>query len=286
MTKIKESRNPGSTAIKIKNEMNLLKALIIGEKSVHTLMEELKVSQQTIAVHIADLEKRGYIKQVAQEDRRLRVLKITSKGLVLLSELDFETKGKIFSVLVFSDIGRVFDNYFIFDARLPDNIFYELFDKFKDNKACLEKQDQENLIAGEIELIRQCRQALEALKLPTLPPLKYNLRPMFFEIISKTISDAIIYISIKALETGKDDLLDFLKALPALLMHQIARTGLSDEEVKKCLLNVSIFEDYYKKSQSITPERYKKVMVAFSGKNRKTLSEEEKKAMELITEKI
>ncbi len=267
------TKNSASTAIKTRHENGILKALLPSPKNVHTLQEEIKVSHTTISTLLKDLENKGFIKQFFRDNRREKYYKLTSKGLKRLKEIAPELKSSIFTAHVFFDIDKIFQFNFIFDSRLPEELFKEMFENFKLIYNNTEyPTNRESLFTY---LLDDCLYLIGQKKIPPLD-LLLNLREEFYDFLYKQIGEAILYLSIKYSEEKKPEILALLFNLPLLLANRIEdianggdkfkehQIGINNQ-YKKQISRWNIYEDYFYTSQNITSiEDYEKKKKSFA----------------------
>jgi predicted transcriptional regulator len=83
---MKNIKNHPSTDIKIKNQENILKALLTGNKNVHKIEEEANISHQSSCVHLTDLEKRELVMRVPCDNGRFKIYSLTPQGFLKLNQ--------------------------------------------------------------------------------------------------------------------------------------------------------------------------------------------------------
>ncbi len=269
------AKNPGSTAIKIENRIRILKALLYNEKNVKTLRKELDLSHKTITTHLNSMEKDGLIKQFFSGNKREKFNKITSKGLKELNELDNELKGRIFTAHVFSDINKLFQFDFIFDNRLSEESFKEMFEGLK--TIYNNTENPERRLALLTVYQDDCLGIIGQEKIPPLDSA-LSLRKEFFEFLSNQIGEALLFLSIKYSEDKKLDNLTLLSTLPMLLTSRIeGMANIGDEDkVNKRLIAIknqfkihnsrwNVYEEYLQVSRNMTTvKNYEKMVKTFA----------------------
>ncbi len=268
------TKNSASTDIKTRHENGILKAILQNPKNVHTLQEEIKVSHTAISTLLASMEKQGLIKQFFHNNRREKYYKLTSKGLKRLKEIAPELKSSIFTAHIFFDIDKIFKFHFIFDSRLPEDLFKEHFENFKQ----IYNNPESPAIRDSLFnlLLENC--LYNPIGQEKIPPLdsSIHLRKEFFDFLYKQVGEAILYLSIKYSEEKKPDILSLLFNLPLLLSNRIEGMANGGDKFKENQISINnqfkkqisrcnIYEDYFNTSQNITSiEDYEKKMKSFA----------------------
>lgn len=90
---------------KEKTRLEILRNLL-ERTPLEILEKKVSVKRSTLFKYLTPLEKEGLIERIFQDDKRKRIFKITSKGKILLNELDNETKNRMFTNEVFRDINK------------------------------------------------------------------------------------------------------------------------------------------------------------------------------------
>ncbi len=268
------TKKSASTSKKRKKyEIGILKALLPSPKNVSTLKDEIGVSHQTISVLLPALEDNGLIKQFFGDNRREKFYKLTSKGLKKLKQFAPEMSGRIFTAHVFFDIDKIFQFRFIFDSRLPEELFKKMFEHFKliynTTEYPTKRETLFNIfLENSFLMIGQQR----------IPPLDSLLivREEFYDFLFEQIGETMLYLSIKYSEEKNPEILTLLFNLPLLLSNRIEEMATDGNEFNECQIAINnqykkqisrwkIYEDYFNTSQNITSiEDYEEKMNSFA----------------------
>lgn len=245
--------------------IQILKIILIDELSLDDLVNQLQncpnpIKRSTLFKYLGTMVNEGLIEPIIDViDRRNRRYKITLKGLELLNELDTDTKGRIFTALVYTGVNSILNNWRIFDDRLPENTFNELMKMLK--------QMDDAAKQGNIKLYEQMnknfskRRNEELAKLKKIAESDVSLRYEFYDILSRFISAAVSYISVKFIENKKIETINLLNNLPHLLATRLMIYNVPTAQIQnKDAVIWNLIDKYYEQSQTITPEKYKKIL--------------------------
>lgn len=258
---------------RIKNEtrIQILKTLLLGELSLDDLINQLQKSpnplqRSTLFKYLGPMENEGLIEPIVNTaDRRERSYKLTLTGLELLNEVDGATKGRIFTALVYTGIDSILGNWRLFDARVPENVFKRLMEMLR--------QMDDASKRGAIEQYEQLNEHFlkrggeELAKLEKLADSEVPLRYEFYDVLSRVVSAAVFYVSIKFIKDKKIDTINLLNNLPHLLAARMMLYNVPLTQIQnKDPVIWEMFNKYYKKSQTITHEKYKKILEIYEEK--------------------
>ncbi len=239
-------------------QRDVLRCLLSGGQGFSELKKNLGYNDMTLTRQLKSLETIKYI----SHDHATKTYKITSKGLTLLNQVDVETVGMLFTSSAFVEIDNFLFCCFIFDARIPVDDFNNLF------KRTIELANQipcPSLREIYLEIKSKYDGVLLNQNLPKIMSTELVLRNEFFFILSKIISDLILYITIKSTEDNNPAALSFMATLPKLLESRFHQYGLNFNQFKKHIATWSALEVCYQKSKKLTPEGYKKIVKSFGG---------------------
>lgn len=240
-----------------KKQRDVLRCLLAGNKGFTELRKALNFNDMTLTRQLKFLENNKYISY----NHVNRSYIITSNGLILLNEFDIETKGKIFAISVFEDIDTLFKSYFFFDDRISNETFNDLKELLIITSQNLDQKDQEAVTEWSIKIFEHYLSVLKDQNISFIQPCDLKLRPEFFDILSKIIGSSIMYLSIKYMENKDPVTLHYLSTLPDLLAAHIIKYELSPSQFKQYIGNNLIeLDNFFSQSQTITPEKYKKII--------------------------
>ncbi len=250
---------------RMETRIQILKILLIDELSLDDIVNQLQncpdpIQRSTLFKYLGPMVNEGLIEPIIDiTDRRNRRYKITLKGLELLNEMDADTKGRIFTALVYTGINSILNNWKIFDDRLHENTFNELMEMLRQMDAAAKQ--------GNIKLYEQMNENFskkrneELEKLEKIADSDVLLRDEFYDILSRFISGAVAYISIKFIENKSIETINLLNNLPHLLATRLMIYNVPTAQIQnKDPIIWNLVDKYYEQSQIITPEKYKKVL--------------------------
>lgn len=238
---------------KSEKQKSILHYLLLGEKRFADL-KELGYNDVTLTRHLKTLESDNYI----SHNHLKKVYKITSKGISFLNELDDESRGKVFAADVYFTINHNLRFWYVFDERIPDDVFIELVKQLlKINKYTYTPDADMNILDEMCEVFVKKYDDLNLEKIPTTDIV---LREGFYEILSSLITEAVLYISIKSLEEKNDEVLDLLNSLPRLITSRIKLHGIPIKQIKNHIKTWPLLDAFYESSKKITPEDYKQTV--------------------------
>lgn len=250
---------------RMETRIQILKILLIDELSLDDLVNQLQncpdpIQRSTLFKYLGPMVNEGLIEPIIDiTDRRNRRYKITLKGLELLNDLDADTKGRIFTALVYTGINSILNNWKIFDDRLPENTFNELMEMLKQMDDAAKQGN--NKLYEQMNKNFSKRRDEELAKLEKIADSDVSLRYEFYDILSRFISAAVSYISVKFIENKKIETINLLNNLPHLLATRLMIYNVPTAQIQnKDAVIWNLIDKYYEQSQTITPEKYKKIL--------------------------
>lgn len=246
--------------IKSEKQKEILHCLLLDERRFADL-KELGYNDVTLTRHLKALESDNYI----SHNHLKKTYKITSKGISLLNELDNESRGKVFAAEVFSAINYNLRFWYVFDARIPDDVFIDLIKQLlKINKYTYTPDADMKTLDEMCEVFAK---KYNDLNLEKIPVTDIVLREGFFEILSFLITEAVLYVSIKSIEEKDGAVLNLLNSLPHFITSRIKLHGIPVKQIRDHLKMWPLFDVFYESSKKITPEAYKQIVDIYEKNN-------------------
>ncbi len=241
-------------------QKEILHCLLLGERRFADF-KELGYNDVTLTRHLKALESDNYI----SHNHLKKVYKITSKGVSFLNQLDNESRGKVFAAEVFSAINHNLRFWYVFDARIPDDVFVELAKQLSKINKYTYTPDADMKILD--EMCEVFANKYNDLNLEKIPSTDVVLREGFFEVLSFLITEAVLYVCIKSIEEKDEEVLNLLNSLPRFIISRIKLHSIPVKQIKDHLKMWSLFNAFYESSKKITPEAYKQIVDMYEKNN-------------------